>query len=248
MEYYESPAYGEFCKQIYGSDLKQMGMVTHDELELFFREIDLPPHSHILDMGCGSGYMSAVVAERLNSHVTGIDIDEQTIAFAKKTFENNNSLDFQLLDYNEIAFKENTFDLIYFFDTLYFTLSIEKLRFLLDKCYKILKPGAKLAVFWSNHPNMYEMKEPCADNTQVGIWGNDNNIQVKSFDLTDPHRLFWQKALAENLNMENELRTEIPEIFENLLKERTYFDDLCKKGDDGGIYRWLYIFSKSDKQ
>ena len=79
MQYYESPAYGEWCKRIYGKDLKQMGMVTADELGLFYREVDLAPGSHILDIGCGPGYISAAVAEHFSSRVTGVDIDEGAV-------------------------------------------------------------------------------------------------------------------------------------------------------------------------
>ncbi len=246
MQYYESPAYGEWCKRIYGKDLKQMGMVTMDELELFYREVTLSPESLILDMGCGPGYISAAVAEHFRSHVTGIDIDEGAISYARKTFSDHPKLHFQRADGNKISFEASSFDLIYFFDTLYFTGSIEKLHTLLGTCLILLKPGGKLAVFWSNHPTTwFGIQEPTAGTTPVGIWGSHNNVPVAVLGLTETYRRFWLKAIKEISAMRSELRNEIPETYETLMDECSRFSKLCAKGDAGGMFRWLYIFTKS---
>ena len=244
MQYYESPAYGEWCKRIYGKDLKQMGMITAGELELFYREVDLAPGSYILDIGCGPGYISADVAEHFRSHVTGIDIDKGSMTHAKKTFYDNPKLNFQHTNGNEISFKESSFDLVYFFDTLYFTGSTRKLCTLLDKCLIMVKPGGKLAVFWSNHPETwFGIPEPTTYNTQVGRWGIENNIAVKAFDLTEDYRKFWLKAGEEILMMKSELHKETPETYEILKDECFRFSKLSAKGDAGGMFRWLYVFA-----
>jgi ubiquinone/menaquinone biosynthesis C-methylase UbiE len=245
MQYYESPVYGEWCKRIYGKDLKQMGMVTMEELELFYREVDLAPESHILDIGCGPGYISAAVAEHFGSCVTGIDIDEGVISHARKTFSDDPKLNFQHSDGNEISFEAASLDLICFFDTLYFTGSVGNLHTLLDKCLVLLKPGGKLAVFWSNHPTTwFGMQEPTASTTHVGIWGRDNKVSVKAVNLTETYRRFWLKAMKEIFAMMSELRNEIPESYETLLDECSRFSTLCAKGDAGGMFRWLYVFTK----
>ncbi len=246
MQYYESSVYGEWCKRIYGKDLKQMGMVTMDELELFYREVGLSPESLILDMGCGPGYISDAVAEHFRSRVIGIDIDEGSICHARKTFSDHPKLNFQCSDGNKISFEASSFDLIYFFDTLYFTGSIEKLHILLDKCLTLLKPGGKLAVFWSNHPtSWFGIQEPTAGTTQVGLWGRENNVPVKAVDLTETYRRFWLKAIREIFVMRSELHYEIPETYDTLMDECSRFSKLCAKGDAGDMFRWLYIFTKS---
>jgi ubiquinone/menaquinone biosynthesis C-methylase UbiE len=228
--------------------MKQMGMVTKDELDLLFREVKIPPDSHILDMGCGPGYITAAVAEHYKSHVTGIDIDSEVIAHANMTFSGNPALRFSVLDGNEIAYKAESFDLICFFDTLYFTQLIGKLRALMDKCFHMLKPEGKLAVFWTNQPNksfnIFDMAMPTANHTQVALWGLDNHLPFSAFDLTKSHRLFWYKAASELKAMENELSAEIPEHCKKLSAECAFFTSLCDKGDTGGLYRWLYVFEK----
>ncbi len=238
IRYYESPAWGEWCRRVYGFDLKQIGAVTKDELEVFFHEVSLLPGSHILDIGCGPGYISAVVAKGYSSIVTGIDIDEYAIAHAKKIFSDNPLLNFEVADGNELSFEASSFDLIYFFDTLYFTGSAEKLRLLLDKCLFMLTTGGNLVIFWSRNP-MDEAREPTFNNTQVGQWGVDNNIRFKAFDLTESNKEFWRKAMTETLSMESELCREIPETFKQVLEECLHADRNVEN-----IFRWLYVFTK----
>jgi 2-polyprenyl-3-methyl-5-hydroxy-6-metoxy-1,4-benzoquinol methylase len=238
IRYYESPAWGEWCRRVYGIDLKQIGTVTKGELELFFNEVCLLPDSHILDIGCGPGYISASIAKYYNSTVMGIDIDKYAIAHARKTFLDNPLLNFQVADGNEISLETSSFDLIYFFDTLYFTATAEKLRLLLDKCLSMLKTGGKLAIFWSSNP-MDEARKPTLSNTQVGLWGINNNIPFKAFDLTESNKEFWRKAKIEILSMETELRREIPETYKQVLQECIHAEQ-----NEEDIFRWLYIFTK----
>lgn len=238
IRYYESPAWGEWCRRVYGIDLKQIGAVTKEELEVFFHEVRLLPDSRILDIGCGPGYISAVVAKHYSSIVTGIDIDEYAVAHAKKVFSDSPLLYFQVADGNKLSFEASSFDLIYFFDTLYFTGSAEKLRLLLDKCLFMLKTGGKLAIYWSRNP-MDEAREPTLNNTQVGQWGVDNNVPVKVFDLTESNKEFWWKAMTEILAMELELCRDIPETFKQVLNECIHAERNVEN-----IFRWLYIFSK----
>ena len=244
MQYFESPSYAEYCKRVNGSDMKHMGMITSDELALLFREVKLPQDSQILDMGCGAGHISAALAEHYSSFVIGVDFDDDAILYAKGAFQDNTSLEFTQLDYNEVKYDDVSFDMICFIDSLYFTFTREKLRAMLDKCLKMLKPHGRLVVFWTNLPQMFEMEEPASGNTQVGMWGTDNNVTVKAIELTEAHRQFWQKAHSEAVAMENTLKAELPEMWEDFMNERILLKGLCEKGNNGGIYRWLYIFIK----
>ena len=249
MDFYESPAYSELCKRIYGIDLKQMSLVTMSELELFFKEIQLSPGSKILDLGCSAGHFADYISKRYNSHVTGIDITKNRINYAMTNFAGNINLDFQEMDFNELVFEPASFDLVYSFDSMYFTRTVEKIRALLDKCMDILKPGGKLAVFWSTNPSgynpeFYAMTEPYQEYTQVGLWGTLMKIDYWTFDLTTQMREFYIRALRECHILREQLEDEIPEVYKAIENEFSFSADLCAKGDAGGMYRWLYIFLK----
>ena len=243
MRYFESPAYAEYCKRVYGCDMKQMGMITIEELTLLKLEVTLSQDSRILDMGCGAGQLSLFLSDHYQSFVEGIDYDDEAIEYAKK-YTQNKRLKFHAMDYNEVQYDDATFDMVCFIDTLYFTFTREKLRSLLDKSYAMLKENGKLVVFWTNLPQMFEMKDPAAENTEVGKWGADNGIAMNCVALTHNHRRFWTKAYAVAMDMNETLQAEIAEEWKHLMDERRLVSGLCEKGDSGGIFRWLYIFKK----
>ena len=243
-KYYESPAFGEWCRRVYGKDLKQLGSVTMGELKILYREVDLPPDSHILDMGCGAGYIGVEIAGHYNSRLTAVDFDIGAISHAQRTFADNPVFNFIHGDGSEIFFESSTFDLICFCDSLHFTITIEKLHKLLDKCWVMLKPGGKMAIFRGKTP-LDEIKESTGCNTQVALWGKNNNTPFKEIGkLTEPNRMFYRKAIDELLAMESKLRSEVPETFERLKSEL-----IDAKNDNLDIpapseRRWLYIFNK----
>jgi SAM-dependent methyltransferase len=237
MRYYDSPAWGEWCRRVYGIDLKQIGAVTQDELALLFHAVRLSPDSRILDIGSGPGHMTAAVSEHYSSAVTGIDIDESAIIHAKVTFSDRPLLSFEIADGNTLSFAESYFDMICFFDTLYFTGTAENLGRLLDKSLLMLKPGGILAIYWSRNP-MDTAQE--SENTLVASWGAENRVACRIFDLTDSNKAFWRKAMAEIHAMEAELREEIPETYQQVLQECIHADINAES-----LRRWLFVFTKA---
>lgn len=249
MDFYDSPAYGKLCERIHGIDLKQMSMVTLSELEFFLKEIQVPLGSKILDLGCSVGYFADYISKRYCSYVTGIDISKSRIHYAKQKFEDRRNLDFIEMDFSELSFELSSFDLIYSFDTIHFTQTVEKMRNLLDKCMNILKPGGQLAVFWMTNPSgynpeLFELKEPIAQYTPVGVWGSQKTLVCRTFDLTAQARQFYINALKECHNLRTQLEAEIPEIYKVIESEFSSSAGFCEKGDNGGIFRWLYVFQK----
>lgn len=249
MDFYNSPAYGKLCGRIHGIDLKQMSMVTLSELELFLKEIQLPPGSKILDLGCSVGYFADYISKRYCSHVTGIDISKSRIDYAKENFADMKNLEFIEMDFSELSFEPSCFDLIYSFDTIHFTQTVEKMHEFLDRCMDILKPGGELAVFWMTNPSgynpeLFELKEPAAQYTPVGMWGSQKEWDCRTFDLTAQAREFYINALKECHNLQKQLEAEIPEVYKVIESEFSSSADFCTKGDSGGIFRWLYVFQK----
>ena len=60
---------------------------TIEEVDFILEELKLPPGSHILDVGCGTGRHSVELAKR-GYKVTGIDISSGMLSQAKKTAKN----------------------------------------------------------------------------------------------------------------------------------------------------------------
>lgn len=74
----------------------------------------LPPASHVLDLGCGIGYGSLVLAEA-GHRVMAVDIDRETIEYAKASFPHPN-IEYLAGDANSLA--PERFDAIVCFEVI----------------------------------------------------------------------------------------------------------------------------------
>jgi glycosyltransferase involved in cell wall biosynthesis/ubiquinone/menaquinone biosynthesis C-methylase UbiE len=72
---------------------------------------ELNEKSHILDIGCGSGEITASVYERFRCNVTGIDVSDKMIEHCKDHYSEKN-LSFELGDILNLHFPSGHFDLV----------------------------------------------------------------------------------------------------------------------------------------
>jgi len=90
--------------------------------------------SKILDVGASTGYIDNIIAD-YSSQVEGLDIDEDAINFAKKTF-NKNNLNFELSDALNLNYENESFDII-ICNHVYEHVTDD--RVLMDEIYRVLK-------------------------------------------------------------------------------------------------------------
>ncbi|MCL2320942.1 MAG: class I SAM-dependent methyltransferase [Oscillospiraceae bacterium] len=132
---------------------------------------------------------------------------------------------------SKVSFKESTFDLICFCDSLHFTQTDKELYAILDKCLLMLKPNGKLAIFCGNNSE------------QLDIWGQNNNIPVQIVDLIETNKKLWCNVFSELITMSSELRKEVPETYERIKSEC-----IEKLQWESWSPRWLYIFNNKKQQ
>ena len=114
------------------------------------KEIALLGNERILDIGCGSGKVSANIAGRVcNGSVLGLDLSQGMIAFAQKTYAPfYDNLMFTKGDVLELA-SSSEFDLIFSSSSLHWILDHEPL---LIRVYNALKPGGSILFYNTMHP------------------------------------------------------------------------------------------------
>src|SRR5829696_7849474 len=71
----------------------------------------------VLDVACGIGYGSAILAQRGAKQVTGIDISTEAIAFGTKEYQASNLL-LTTGDACNLAFEDSSFDVVVSFETI----------------------------------------------------------------------------------------------------------------------------------
>lgn len=67
----------------------------------------------ILDLGCGTGFFTRIIAEQCNSEIIGIDINKDLINGAIKiSQENSFNIKYEVGDITNIHYKDQTFDIV----------------------------------------------------------------------------------------------------------------------------------------
>ncbi|MFX1390620.1 MAG: class I SAM-dependent methyltransferase [Promethearchaeota archaeon] len=120
---------------------------NHRDLNKFESELEkfaslLPNNAHILDLGCGAGIPTAKFLVEKGIKVTGIDISDTMLNFARQIVPN---ADFIKMDINELDFKDNFFDGLVSVYTLFHIPKIKHFD-IFKKFYKVLKSGGILMI------------------------------------------------------------------------------------------------------
>ncbi len=96
----------------------------------------------VLDAACGSGYGSQILAKKAKK-VFGVDASDHAVAFAQKTYTENN-LSFEVADLNKpLNVPDNSCDVIVSFETLEHVYSQENM---LSEFRRVLKPNGLLLI------------------------------------------------------------------------------------------------------
>jgi len=99
----------------------------------------------VIDLGCGSGYGSAELADKAES-VVGVDVSESAIAEARQTYQAPN-LQFQVASLDQLPFADASFHLGVCFEVIE---HLADYRALLAEAKRVLAPGGQLVISTPN--------------------------------------------------------------------------------------------------
>ena len=111
---------------------------------------------HILEIGCGNGWLSAQMAAIPGAKVTGLDVNQVEISQANRVFQKDN-LEFIYDTFNENTFGDARFDVIVFAASLQYFPSV---KMILNQSLALLNPGGEVHIM-DTHFYKQEM-EGCA--------------------------------------------------------------------------------------
>jgi 2-polyprenyl-3-methyl-5-hydroxy-6-metoxy-1,4-benzoquinol methylase len=102
----------------------------------------------ILDIACGTGFGSDILAQHTGGMVIGGDIAADTIQECAANWKREN-LKFEILDGTKLPYSENYFDKIVSFETIEHTT---KYKEMLREFHRVLKPGGIAFISTPNFP------------------------------------------------------------------------------------------------
>ncbi len=135
----------------------------HYQKELVVRRLCPPsPGDRVLDVGCGSGVVSHLLAS-LGGRTTGIDSSETAVAYATATFACH-GLDFRLGRVEDLDFADGSVDRVYAFELIEH-LSEPQVRQVLSRLRRFVRPGGTLLVTTPNYRGPWVLLEWLLDRT-----------------------------------------------------------------------------------
>lgn len=126
---------------------KEAQVLMHD---LIAEKLQLRESMKVLDAGCGRGVVSNYLASKYGCFVEGITMVEFEIGDAQNHAKKMNvagMVNYSLMDYSKMSFRDNHFDRIYTIETLCHSPDLPKT---IQEFYRVLKKGGKIALFEYN--------------------------------------------------------------------------------------------------
>lgn len=121
--------------------------------------------NNCLDVGCASGYMVSQIANIFpKTKYFGIDIYDKAIDYAKKTYP---QINFKVATADKLPFKENTFDIILFYETIEHVENPEKC---LKEIRRVLRKDGTLILTMDSGSLLFRLVWIVWENSKGKIW------------------------------------------------------------------------------
>lgn len=233
----ESKAHSEFCRLVYGQDFSQHGMLDMNQLHKLIDVVNINFDSNVLELGCGSGYITEYISDKTRCHITGIDIAAEAIEHAnKRTIKKRDRVIFDTKSMENLDYPDNSFDAVISIDTLYFVGNLEST---LQSMSRVLKPGGSMYIFY--HVPPYVGNVPDSDPASCSNLGrvlDRSSLKFQTIDFTKENMMHWELKKQVLLDLKAKFEEEGNMfLYNNRMEE-------CK-GNLGEFYRYLFIVRKS---
>lgn len=116
--------------------------------------MNLPVDARVLDLGCGSGWATRLMATKVTAgHVTGIDISDEMVRLAIADSRSFSNVDFRVASAETLPFADSEFSHAFSMESLYYYVDMLAA---LREIKRVLKPGGRFVTVI----DLYEENRP----------------------------------------------------------------------------------------
>jgi arsenite methyltransferase len=143
--------------------------------------MEIPAGARILDLGCGSGWASRLMAERAQlGKVIGIDISDEMVQIATNTSKDFSNIEFKVASAEALPFSDHEFTHVFSMESLYY---YSNMLAALREVYRVLGDGGRFVTV----VDLYFENEPSHQ------WIATLNVPVQLLSIPD-YRTVFQEA------------------------------------------------------
>ena len=179
----------------------------------------ISPGARVLDVGCGSGWATRLLAEKaFNGQVTGIDISDEMVRLAHESSQSIPNVDFEIASAEQLPFTDDEYTHAFSMESLYYYRNIPKA---LSEIHRVLKPGglfvAVVDLYWENEATHQ--------------WIDTLNVPVELLSVDDYHSLFIDAGFVNIRDQRLFDPTPIPENYTgSSFKSREDYEEYKRAG------------------
>ena len=155
----------------------KMAESTEKLTNYYIEQMGLKENMKLLDAGCGVGGPAIEICKQINVLIDGITISQTQIDIANQNIIKAGLADnihVYKIDFHNMgsSFAENTYDVIYFFESL---VHSSEPKYVIEQAYKLLKPDGILYIKDLFEKTAYNKE----DKKQIDFWVSHNNRSIK---------------------------------------------------------------------
>lgn len=149
--------------------------------EIFSGWLNIQTKEKVLDAGCGVGGSSIYLAKNIGCEVVGISIVPKQIKRCKENaikHKVDNKTNFYLMDYHNMSFEDESFDVIWALESFCYALPKEKF---IQEAFRVLKKGGRLLIV-----DLFQGKSLLSDKEHYLLYTKTMNpMAVESLDTIE---------------------------------------------------------------